>query len=344
MMGRPSARALLAATAFAATLALAGCAGAPFTFARSGGVEARHMVTLGWALIALMSFLVLGMLVLVVWGALRKRGSFEEHLPIDAGGGRQWIVIGGLAVPGVVLGALFLLTVAELGARPTGFAAARIKIHVTAHQWWWQFDYDGTPRDQSRGFETANEIHVPVDTPVGVEVTSADVIHSFWAPRLFGKLDAIPGHTNYFVFQADKPGVYLGECGEYCGVQHANMQFTVVAEKPQEYAAWVARQRRPAMTPTDPELVGGRHAFEEYACALCHRIRGTRGRGGVAPDLTHVGSRLEIGAGALRNTRARMQAWIVNSQALKPGNKMPVLSQLDGRTLRELSAYLESLK
>jgi cytochrome c oxidase subunit 2 len=302
------------------------------------------MVTLGWAMIALMSFIILGMIVIVIWGAMRRRGRFDEHMPVDIDGGKAWILIGGVAVPSAVLTALFFLTLVEFNARPSGYPAADIKIHVTAHDWWWQFTYGGPEGDPSQAFQTANEIHVPVGQKIGVEVSSTDVIHSFWVPRLFGKLDAIPGHTNYMVFIADKPGTYFGECAEFCGLQHAHMQFTVVAESADKYAAWAARQRRPSAAPTDPMLISGRNAFEEYACSLCHRIRGTQARGGVAPDLTHVGSRLTIGAGALPNTRARMQAWIVNSQAIKPGNKMPILEELDGRTLNALAAYLESLK
>ncbi len=328
----------------ACALLLAGCNGTPYTYVRAAGVEASRMVTLGWAVIGLMCFLIIGMIVLVVWGALRRRGNLEEHEPYDIDGGKRWILIGGVGVPAAVLTGLFFLTLTELDARPSGFQQADIKIRVTAHQWWWQFNYAGTPSDESLGFETANEIHVPVGRHVGVIVTSSNVIHSFWVPKLFGKMDAIPGHTNYFVFEATKPGIYFGECAEYCGVQHANMRFAVVVDSADKYAEWVRQQREPAAAPTDPQLIAGRNAFEEYACADCHRIRGTQARGSVAPDLTHVGSRLTIAAGLLPNTRARMQAWIVNTQALKPGNEMPVLSEFDGRTLNALSAYLESLK
>jgi cytochrome c oxidase subunit 2 len=332
----------------AAVLLLAGCAPSPFNATVGAGVEASRMAVLGWWIIGLMCFVILGMVVLVVAGALRRRGSFDEHMPIHVDGGKGWLVIGGLIVPGTVLIALFFVTLAEFNARPVGFKTADLNIDVTAHQWWWEFNYrkTGVGSDDngvSGGFETANEIHVPVGQRVGVQVMSTDVIHSFWAPKLFGKLDAIPGHRNYFVFEATQPGVYFGECAEFCGLQHANMQFTVVAESPEHYAEWVERQRSPAAAPKSPELISGRNAFEEYACALCHTIRGTEARGSVAPDLTHVGSRLTIAAGALPNTRARMQAWIVNAQALKPGNKMPKLEVFDGPTLNAVAAYLESL-
>lgn len=342
-------RQVLGRAAPAALLLLGGCAQAPFNATIGTGVEASRMAVLGWWLIGLMSFVTLGMVVLVVGGALRRRGSFDAHLPIHIDGGKGWLLIGGLAVPGAVLVALFFVTLSALDARPVGFKTADINIDLTAHQWWWQFNYRRTgvgPDDDgvSGGFETANEIHVPVGEPVGVQVTSTDVIHSFWVPKLFGKLDAIPGHRNYFVFEATQPGVYFGLCAEFCGLQHANMQFTVVAESPEQYASWVERQRRPAAAPKTPELVTGRKAFEEYACGLCHTIRGTEARGSIAPDLTHVGSRRMIAAGALPNTRARMQAWIVNAQSLKPGNRMPTLEVFDGPTLNALAAYLESLE
>jgi cytochrome c oxidase subunit 2 len=180
---------------------------------------------------------------------------------------------------------------------------------------------------------------------VQVYLRSIDVIHSFWVPKLFGKLDAIPGHTNRLVFQADRPGVYWGECAEYCGREHAHMRFTVVADSRADYETWLAHQRRPAEVPTDPELITGRDVFEQEACALCHTVRGTRALGGVAPDLTHFGSRLTIGAGRLPNEGGLLRAWIANAQAFKPGARMPALAQqLEPTQLVALTRYLESLE
>jgi cytochrome c oxidase subunit 2 len=322
-----------------AALATGGCT--PYSTLSPVGQQAQWLATLSWWLIGLMSLIILVMGVLLLWGALRRRGSLATHLPIDVDGGKGWILIGGVAVPVVVLSVLFVVTLVTLRELPGDPAAAQIELHVTAHQWWWEVDY--VYQEPFRNFETANEIHIPVGVPVRVKLTSPDVIHSFWVPRLHGKLDAIPGHTNYVILQANEPGTYAGECAEYCGVQHAHMRFVVVAQAPEEYEAWVERQRQPARTPTDPMLVKGREAFEQYACAMCHRIRGTKARGGVAPDLTHFGSRQHI-AGVMPNTRARLQAWIVNAQALKPGVHMPTLDQLDGPTLRALAAYVESLE
>jgi cytochrome c oxidase subunit 2 len=314
---------------------------APFNIFDPAGAQASWLANLGWVLVALMSTLIIGMTILVVWGALRRRGRLEEHMPIDVDGGKQWILWGGVALPVTVLTSLFIVTVVTLNMLPGDREEPTLELQVTAHQWWWEVDY--LYEDLPQRFSTANEIHIPVGEPVLINLVSSDVIHSFWIPKLHGKIDAIPGHTNALIVEAEEPGVYRGECAEYCGVQHAHMRFVVVAQPPEEYEAWAARQREPADPVTDPLLVKGREAFEGYACAMCHRIRGTKARGQVAPDLTHFGSRMTI-AGVMPNTRARLQAWIVNAQALKPGVRMPTLEQFDSETLNALAAYLESLE
>ncbi|MCW8195837.1 cytochrome c oxidase subunit II [Proteobacteria bacterium 005FR1] len=313
----------------------------PFNIFDPAGVQAGWLANLGWVLVVLMSVLIIGMAVLVVWGALRRRGRLEEHMPIDVDGGKGWILWGGVALPVTVLTSLFVVTVVTLNMLPGDREEPALAVKVTAHQWWWEVDY--LYDDLPQRFSTANEIHIPVGQPVRIELISSDVIHSFWIPKLHGKIDAIPGHTNALIVEAEEPGVYRGECAEYCGVQHAHMRFVVVAQPPEEYQAWAARQREPAAPVTDPKLVKGREAFEGYACALCHSIRGTKARGQVAPDLTHFASRMTIG-GIMPNTRARLQAWIVNAQALKPGVRMPTLEEFDGETLNALAAYLESLE
>ena len=331
-----------AAAAAAVFPVLATACDAPFTPFRPGGPEAEAVSTLGLWITGLMILVTVGMGALILVGALRRRGSLDEHEPVDVGGGKSWILWGGVALPVVVLSALFIVTVATLRGIPGEVEEPDLEIEVVAHQWWWEVTY--LDPDLPQRFATANEIHVPVGAKVLVNLKSADVIHSFWVPRLHGKLDAIPGHTNHLIFEADEPGIYWGECAQFCGVQHAHMRLVVVAEPPEQYALWLERQRRPAQAVTDPHLARGREAFEQYACALCHTIRGTRARGGVAPDLTHFGSRLTIGAGTLPNTRARLQAWIVNAQSLKPGIMMPSLDTFDGETLNALAAYLESLE
>lgn len=319
---------------------LGGCG--PFSILDAAGLQSSWLATLGWILIVLMSLVTVVMAVLVVWGVLRRRGRLDEHLSISDQSGKRWILYGGVAVPVVVLTTLFGVTLVTLDSFPAESARKPVlTIAVRAHQWWWEATYQFS--DPSLSFSTANELHIPVGRPVRVELQSADVIHSFWVPRLHGKMDVIPGQTNALVLEAKQAGTYRGLCAEYCGAQHARMRFEVVAEAPGGFRDWAARQRRPAVAPSTDRLVKGREAFETHACAMCHRIRGTKARGGIAPDLTHFGSRETI-AGVMPNTRARLQAWIVNAQGFKPGARMPSLEQFDGETLNALAAYLESLE
>lgn len=327
----------------AALLATGGCDG-PFNIFAAAGGEATTLSQIGWFLVALTSILTLVMGFLIVVGALRRRGSLAEHAPIDEGGGTTWILVGGLGIPVAVLVGLFLLTVVTLGNVPDEAEAdaAEVVIEVTGHQWWWHVTYvDSIP---SRRFTTANEIHIPVGRKVRIDLRSADVIHSLWVPRLHGKLDAIPGQANRLVLEATEAGVYAGECAEYCGLQHTHMRFLVVAEPPGEYERWAERQREPAREPTTEHQARGREVFENTACGMCHTVRGTRARGGVGPDLTHLASRRTLASGTFPNREAWLHAWVVNAQSLKPGVRMPSLGMYDGETLHALAAYLESLE
>jgi cytochrome c oxidase subunit 2 len=255
---------------------------------------------------------------------------------VRRGGGELLIVVGGVVLPAIVLTAVYVVGLRDLRALtvPKG---TDLTVEVTGHDWWWEVRY---PED---GIVSANEIHVPVGRPVKLILTSQDVIHSFWVPQLTVKTDLIPGHTNTTWIQASKPGTYRGQCAEYCGLQHAKMAILVVAEPADAYASWLAAERRPAVAATDPTAVRGRLALERNSCAACHTVRGTAATGTVGPDLTHFGGRRTIGAGALANTRGNLGGWIVNSQTVKPGNKMPP-QPLTPEELQALLAYLESLK
>jgi cytochrome c oxidase subunit 2 len=203
---------------------------------------------------------------------------------------------------------------------------------VTGHQWWWEARYPGT------GAVTANEIHIPVRTPVRVEVQTADVIHSFWVPRLNRTIDTMPGKRNSIELYADAVGRYRGQCDEFCGLQHAHMAFYVIADPPAVFRRWLAAQSKPAAA-SGP----GRAVFMNASCANCHSIRGTAASGDVGPDLTHLQSRSTIGALTLPNTRADLREWITDSQRVKPGNQMPDI-RLKGPQLNALLDYLEALK
>jgi cytochrome c oxidase subunit 2 len=216
-----------------------------------------------------------------------------------------------------------------------------VNLQVTGHQWWWEIRYEGSPESQT--FTTANELHVPVGRPVVIRLTSDDVIHSLWVPNLSGKKDLIPGRTATLTFRADRPGLYRGQCAEFCGFQHAFMAFEVIADPPDRYEAWAAQQRQEASEPTDGQARRGKEIFLGSTCAMCHAIQGTDANAIRGPDLTHVGGRTTLAAGTLPNTDEDMKRWIRDPQQLKPGVNMPASSLADA-DLQALVTYLRGLK
>lgn len=216
-----------------------------------------------------------------------------------------------------------------------------LTIDVTGHQWWWDVLYEDP--NPSKIVETANEIHVPVGQMIQFKLRAADVIHSFWAPNLNGKRDLSPGYTTTLWFKADTAGIYRGQCAEFCGLEHAQMAFYVIADPPIKFAAWIAAASTPHQDPTDRTLVYGQQVFMSSGCALCHSIAGTEARGTVGPGLSHFKSRSSIASGTLSNTRANLTRWIANPAAIKPGVRMPALP-LNSTDLNALVSYLETLK
>ena len=216
-----------------------------------------------------------------------------------------------------------------------------LSIELTGHQWWWEARYMDV--DASNIFITANEIHIPVGVPVMFTLRGADVIHSFWVPNLAGKKDLIPGKINTIWLQADKPGVYRGQCAEYCGLQHAKMALWVVAEPPEQFFAWRQNQTQQAVAPASDTQKHGQQVFFGSTCVMCHAISGTPAGSNIGPNLTHVGSRQMLAAATLVNTRDHMAQWIKDSQTFKPGNKMPQHNFSDA-DLQSLVEYLENLK
>lgn len=252
-----------------------------------------------------------------------------------------WLILGGgIVFPLAVLAALLVYSLVRAPAL-AGDGGEALRIAVTGEQWWWRVRYfDGEGR---LDFETANEIRIPAGRPVLLELTSADVIHSFWVPALSGKLDMIPGRTNRLRIEAARPGEYRGQCAEYCGGPHALMAFFVVAETPERFEAWAEAQRRPARPPVGELAERGAQLFLEQ-CAACHAVRGTLAAGTRGPDLTHVGSRLTLAAGLLPNNAGTLAGWIVSAQRLKPGSLMPSFGHFRGDELRGLAGYLEALR
>jgi cytochrome c oxidase subunit 2 len=334
------------------TLFLAGCASLQST-TNTHGPAARsiHHLSLAMSIVFLITVFVMWALLAI---ALKKRrGSLQEHMPIDIGGGQAWVVIGGLIVPLLVLSVFFFVGLELLSDFPIhgmhegmnmnpGASVPKPDILIVGHQWWWEVHYLTGDSDQQ--FTTANEIHIPAHRAVNIELESADVMHSFWVPSLHGKVDLVPGHPNFIRIEASEPGDFIGQCAEYCGVQHANMHILVVAQEPAAFDEWLANQRKPGVQPTSPQALMGQQAFLAGPCAKCHVIRGALAGGRVAPDLTHIGSRKYIAANSFPNNNAYLEAWITNAQSLKPGAKMPDITQYNGVQLRALVAYLRQLQ
>jgi cytochrome c oxidase subunit 2 len=249
------------------------------------------------------------------------------------------------AATAVTVVILFVLLVASfLAGRAltmTRADAGALTIEVTGHQWWWEARYDDpTP---SNIFTTANELHIPVGVPVIIRLKSTDVIHSFWVPNLAGKKDAIPGKSSSVWLRADRAGVFRGQCAEYCGAQHAHMAFTIIAEPPDQFWAWVAAQRQPAAAPATDSARRGQQVFLSSPCIMCHTIQGTQAGAVFGPNLTHLASRGSIAADTVPNSRGHLSGWVVDAQSTKPGSMMPPMS-LTSEDLQALVDYLQSLK
>lgn len=294
----------------------------------------RDISNLWWGMLAGSAIVFAVVVALLLVALLRWRGSVE---PAPAGTGRWLVGIGGLAVPLVVLVVLFVVMLGTLPTTSPAGAHAGLTVDVVARQWFWDVDYPGA------GVRTANEIHIPVGVAVRVRVSSGDVIHSLWVPELNRKVDVIPGRTNEVIWDADRAGVFRGQCAEFCGLQHANMSLFVVAEPQDAFDAWLAAQAAPPPAPTTATLERGQQIFLGSACEYCHRIAGTNATGTIGPDLSHIASRLSLAAGTLPNSEGYLAGWILDPQHVKPGNRMPATA-LPGAELQPLLAYLESLR
>lgn len=218
---------------------------------------------------------------------------------------------------------------------------ATVNVQVTAYQWWWRFDVLADPPSDT--VVTANELHIPVGESVRFDLSTRDVIHSFWVPELGGKRDIIPGQTSSLVLSASRPGVYRGRCSEFCGLQHTHMELVIIAEPRADYEAWLAGQRATAHTPETPDQERGQHVFASGACPMCHAVSGTNAFGANGPNLSHVASRSTLAAGALPNNRGGLAGWIIDPQHTKPGARMPP-QPMPADDLNALVAYLESLQ
>jgi cytochrome c oxidase subunit 2 len=307
---------------------------------RPASRPAHTLSVLGWWLLAISIVVTVIIGVLVLIPAIRHRGNTLAGTPlVNTPARTRWIIIG-LGLTALILLGTFAYSMVVMGETVHPSERPALTIEIVGHRWWWEARYPRTPT--SNGFATANELHIPVGVPVRLELASADVIHSFWVPRLHGKIDVIPGVHNQFWIRADSAGRYRGQCAEYCGLQHSNMAVYVTAQSADRFRSWLAAESRPAPTPRGDEEERGLRQFLR-SCALCHTVRGTAAKGVVGPDLTHVASRETLAAGALNNTRGNLAGWVVNAPSIKPGTLMPRVD-LEPRELHDVVAYLETLR
>jgi cytochrome c oxidase subunit 2 len=313
---------------------------------RPAGPAAAHIASLWWLTVAICAVVFVAVLV-ALFLALRRAPRADaatppELAPLGAREPRTERAVA-IAVALSILGLVTLLGASIAGDRVLARMPHENALHVivVGHQWWWDVTYDDP--QPARRFHTANEIHIPVGRPVLLSLESNDVIHSFWVPSLAGKKDLIPGHTLTLTLQADKPGIYRGQCAEFCGMQHALMGFEVVADAPRDFEAWSQAQRKPASPPAGGAALAGHDLFLSGTCMMCHAVQGTTAGARTGPDLTHVASRKWLAAGTVPNDPGHLSAWIQDPGRFKPGVQMPAHHASPGE-LDALVAYLETLR
>ncbi len=325
-----------------ALLLLAGCEG-PQSILNPRGPAAAEVAALWWWMLAVTGIPALLTIAFAVAAALRRRAQalaapdHSEH-PRE---GRIILVLGGIVTPVILVAILVpsLLVGRSIHTMPDPVG---LTIEVVGHQYWWEVRYP------ELGIVDANEIHLPAGEPVAVRVRTADVIHSFWVPNLQGKLDMMPGRTLDLWLQADEPGVFRGQCAEFCGLQHALMAFEVVAHPREEFDRWAehARRRGAHLADDDPLADRGREVYLEARCDQCHGVQGLTRESpvvGTGPDLTLVAARRTLGAGTLPNNRGTLQGWILDPQPHKPGVRMPA-TRIPARDMDALLAFFESMR
>jgi cytochrome c oxidase subunit 2 len=322
----------------AAIVSTSACGGVQSAL-NAAGPQAGSIARLTWWFFGTCAVVYLLTMGALAWAIFRRRSEIDDAPETAARLG--WIVAGAAALTVVTLVVLAFFSVAAGRRLFTPFAPGAITVDVVGHRWWWEFKYrDVTP---SEWVDSPNELHIPVGVPVVVNLTSADVIHSFWVPNLFGKRDLIPGISTQTWIQADKAGVYRGQCAEFCGHQHAHMAFLLVAEPMDDFQRWIQHQRTAAPPPATDVQRRGHDVFVQGPCVMCHTIRGTSAGSRIGPDLTDVMGRQTLAAATLPATPGHLAGWIADSQSIKPGNRMPP-NLLRGDDLQALVAYLETLR
>jgi cytochrome c oxidase subunit II len=324
------------------------CLGAPVdpsqtpNIFRPASTPASSILHLSLLVLAVTGVIFLIVFSLIVYAVVkfRRRGVEDGREPAQVYGSNQ-VELAWTVIPVLIVLVLFLATARVIHSiQDAPEPAGSIDVTVIGHQFWWEFRYPAL------GIVTANELHVPVSdpshpTPTFLKLLSADTDHSFWVPRLAGKTDLIPNHPNEMWLDPHDTGLFLGQCAQYCGTQHAKMLLRVYVDSPEDFKAWAREQQQPASQ--DEKEAAGRHVFESTACLNCHAINGTNGTGRFGPDLTHLMSRRTIAAGAAENTPENLRLWIQNPDAIKTGSLMPAMKLTDVE-LDELVSYLETLR
>ena len=304
------------------------------------GAPATSLFDFSMFVLAITGIIFVVVAALLVYSIVKFRGRPGDAEPPQVYGSTQ-IELAWTIIPGLIVVVLFLATARVIHAvQDAPKPATALDVTVIGHQYWWEYRYPAL------GVVTANELHIPVNDPIHPRPTfmtllSADTNHSFWIPRLSGKTDLIPNRVNEMWMDPQRTGMFLGQCAQYCGTQHAKMLLRVSVDSAEDFDAWVQAQRQPAAQ--DEKAAAGRRIFETTACINCHAIRGTVADGRFGPDLTHLMSRATIAAGAAENTNENMHLWIQNPDAIKPGSLMPAM-KLNDADLDALVGYMETLR
>ena len=304
----------------------------------AAGIQAQRIETLWWVMVWVTTIVTVIVLALLAWAVMRARR--ERTRSTDDRTLLRYVSGGAIATVAILFG-LLIVTIVTSRAMASQHDAQALHIEVTANQWWWNVEYQH-PEPEQR-VRTANELHIPVGRTVGIKLLANDVIHSFWVPALHGKLDAIPGHEATLWLRADRPGIYRGQCAEYCGAQHAHMAFVVIAEPSDDFEHWLQAQRTTAAPPQSAAEQRGLYLVQRSACVMCHTIRGTAAGGRMGPDLTHIASRGTILAATAPRTTENLHRLIADPQQFKPGTRMPALNFSDDDRAA-IVAYLERLR
>jgi len=293
--------------------------------------------------ITLVIFLIVAGLLLYALIRYRQRTTDSDREPAQIYGSNQ-IELSWTVIPILIVVMLFLTTTRViLGTQAIPKPDSAMDVTVIGHQYWWEYRYP------KLGIVTANELHIPISnptkpTPTYLTMSSADVSHSFWVPRLAGKTDLIPNRVNTMWIDPQQPGLYLGQCAQYCGIQHAKMLLRVYAQSPEDFASWVNQQKKPALQNFigNAAAMEGQTVFMHNACINCHTVSGTAATGRFGPDLTHLASRDTIASGPILNTPENLRKWIDDPNSMKPGSLMPAM-HLNDHDLNVITAYLTQL-